>query len=448
MKNFFWSFFKKLANLNLSIFILFLISFFCVLGSIIEQDQNLLYYQNNYPKLSYSFLSFNWEWIITLGLDHIFRTWWFICILLIFVSSLFSCTLSTQLPSLKNARRWKFVTNELKNNNKSYLMNTDLNFSYSFINMIYSLLRSNFFVFCQSKSLYSYKGLYGRIAPIFVHLGIIFILFGSMFSFLSSFVVQEMIPNGEIFHFKNILHSGFYSTLPADIFGHIENFYIDYSSDGSVKQFFSRMSLFYENRNSISSKLISVNTPLRFHGISLYQTDWQVNAIRIQVGQNKIFQQKFIKTSINEKSCWLSSIWLDNDKQVFFVLFNLGNNVILCNSDGLILDTVNLGQEFYINNISFVIENIISSTGLQIKVDPGISVVYFGFFVLMLSTILSYLSYSQIWVHQGSELLKLFGSTNRAILFFEEDILLINDTYNYYSSTFKPYNDLFDKILR
>ena len=66
----------------------------------------------------------------------------------------------------------------------------------------------------------------------------------------------------------------------------------------------------------------------------------------------------------------------------------------------------------------------------------------------MLSTILSYLSYSQIWVHQGSELLKLFGSTNRAILFFEEDILLINDTYNYYSSTFKTYNDLFDKILR
>jgi cytochrome c biogenesis protein len=46
---------------------------------------------------------------------------------------------------------------------------------------------------------------------------------------------------------------------------------------------------------------------------------------------------------------------------------------------------------------------IISSTGLQIKTDPGIPVIYLGFFLLMLSTLISYITYSQIWIIQKNQ---------------------------------------------
>jgi cytochrome c biogenesis protein len=59
---------------------------------------------------------------------------------------------------------------------------------------------------------------------------------------------------------------------------------------------------------------------------------------------------------------------------------------------------------------------IISSTGLQIKTDPGIPVIYLGFFLLMLSTLISYITYSQIWIIQKT---KIGGTTNRAIFDFE-----------------------------
>nr|YP_009395092.1 cytochrome c biogenesis protein ccs1 [Bryothamnion seaforthii]ARW63860.1 cytochrome c biogenesis protein ccs1 [Bryothamnion seaforthii] len=433
-KNLLWSFVKKLSNLSFSILILFIIAFFSTLGSIIEQDQDLLYYQMNYPDNSSNLIYLDWKLIINLGLDHIFQTWWFICILLIFIFSLMSCSFSTQLPSLKNARRWKFISKRKSFNSSFYFTDIYIDKSNSLANFIYSLIRSNFFVFCQGSSIYSYKGLYGRIAPIFVHFSIITVLLGSMISFLFGFVVQEIVPDGEIFHVKNITHSGFFSRLPIDIWGRVEEFYIKYNSDSSIQQFFSKISIFYRNSHRVKSYLMSVNKPLRFNKVTLYQTNWKLNALRINLGSQQTFQKKLLKTSINNKSCWLANFYIDDTKQIFFVIFDLNKPILLSNSNGLIIGSVYINQVFYINNIHVSISNIISSTGLQIKVDSGVYFVYLGFFVLMLSTIVSYLSYSQVWIYKDSRFLDFLASTNRAILFFEEDILDINLTYNYYSN--------------
>ena len=62
---------------------------------------------------------------------------------------------------------------------------------------------------------------------------------------------------------------------------------------------------------------------------------------------------------------------------------------------------------------------IISSTGLQIKTDPGIPIIYLGFFFLMISTLISYITYSQIWIIQKNKKIFIGGNTNRAIFEFE-----------------------------
>ena len=62
---------------------------------------------------------------------------------------------------------------------------------------------------------------------------------------------------------------------------------------------------------------------------------------------------------------------------------------------------------------------IINSTGLQIKTDPGIPVIYIGFFFLMVSTLISYINYSQIWIIQKNQKIFIGGNTNRAIFEFE-----------------------------
>jgi cytochrome c biogenesis protein len=67
------------------------------------------------------------------------------------------------------------------------------------------------------------------------------------------------------------------------------------------------------------------------------------------------------------------------------------------------------------------LSEIISSTGLQIKKDTGIPIIYSGFFFLMISTLVSYITYSQIWIIQKDKEIFIGGTTNRAAFDFELD---------------------------
>ena len=91
-----------------------------------------------------------------------------------------------------------------------------------------------------------------------------------------------------------------------------------------------------------------------------------------------------------------------------------GNNIGTFN----IGDKINLSQEIEV--IEFIPE-----TGLQIKSDPGIPLIYFGFGLLLISVFLSYRSFSQIWLHQKNKNILIGGQTNRAQLNFEKEILEI-----------------------
>lgn len=70
--------------------------------------------------------------------------------------------------------------------------------------------------------------------------------------------------------------------------------------------------------------------------------------------------------------------------------------------------------------------DIISSTGLQIKMDPGIVLIYTGFGFLMISTLLSYLTYSQIWLVQESKNIFMGGNTTRAKFEFAREFLKLS----------------------
>lgn len=51
--------------------------------------------------------------------------------------------------------------------------------------------------------------------------------------------------------------------------------------------------------------------------------------------------------------------------------------------------------------------------------DPGIPLIYSGFGFLMVSTLISYITYSQIWIVREQRKIFIGGNTTRAILDFE-----------------------------
>ena len=128
-----------------------------------------------------------------------------------------------------------------------------------------------------------------------------------------------------------------------------------------------------------------------------------------------------------EGKFWIASLPIGNvdnktSDNVLLVLEDLTGKILIYNSNQQLLAIVNVGDNMRLNGHSIRIADIISSTGLQIKSDPGIPLVYFGFSFLMLSIVLSYFSYSQIWAIKDNKNLYLSGRTNRAIYSFEQQI--------------------------
>lgn len=427
-KNLLWSFLKKLSSLGISIIMLLLIALVSILGTIIEQDQSIEYYKLSYPGDQPLFYFFTWKQIIYWNLDHVYSNIWFIVLLLLFFLSLFMCTMSTQLPVLKRSRQWKFFYNKASLN--KFMFSSKVQ-DESFINFIYLLNLNNYYVFHKGSAVYTYKGLLGRIAPIFVHFSIIFTLTGAFMGLVGGFFAQEIIPVGEVFHFQNIVRSGYFSKFSSSVLAKVNNLKISYNQDNSIQQFFSNLSILDNQGAILYNKTISVNNPLRFRGLTFYQTDWQVNALRIRLGSRYLLQKSLNKI-VNEdtsSTAWFCNLFFSLDHRVSIVVTDLKDSILIYDNDGVLIAETRYGLCNVVYGVPIVIQDLMTSTGLQIKVDPGVHMTYLGFLILIISVATSYQSFSQIWANSSSNTLYFSGFTNRAFLSFEDEISLIYKTY-------------------
>ena len=206
-------FFRYFANLKLAIFLLLLIAFFSGLGSVIEQDKPIEFYIQNYNHL---FLGIpTWVYFQKLSLNHIYSAWWFFLLLIIFGVCLLSCTFSQQFPALKFARRYYFYTYSSQFNKLSYKFVGPKTIKGQ---LCYKLVDEEYAIFQRQGCFYGYKGLIGRVGPVIVHLSIICILLGSIFSAVEGFNAQEFVPKSELFHIQNIVKSGNLASISSTSF--------------------------------------------------------------------------------------------------------------------------------------------------------------------------------------------------------------------------------------
>jgi cytochrome c biogenesis protein len=408
--------FRLLADLRFSIFILLLISFCSVLGTIIEQDQSIEIYKINYPLTNPVFGFLTWDRILLFGLDHVYKTWWFFILIFLFGLSLTLCSFLQQLPSLKIARRCQFfrTTKQFYRLKISTILN---NFSF---NKILSRIKKNkYSIFQQKNIIYCYKGLVGRIAPIIVHFSMILVLLGTIIGSLFGFKAQEIVPKTEIFHIQNILNNGQLTILPKTS-ARVNDFWITYTKNKTISQFYSDISILDNHGNETDRKTISVNYPLVYKGVYYYQTDWNLIGLRFKNTNNEIIEYPLINILNNQNKVWLT--WISNNQQInngiIAIIDNLQGYCSVYDEMGQFLGNIELNETVNLQRSISLLE-IISSTGLQIKTDPGIPVIYTGFFFLMVSTLISYITYSQIWIIQKNQKIFIGGNTNRAVFEFE-----------------------------
>lgn len=415
-----------LADLRLAIVLLLAIAVFSISGTVIEQGQTLEFYQTNYPADPALFGFLSWKVILISGLDHVYRTWWFLALLIVFGASLTACTFTRQFPALGAAQRWKYYSQPRQFQKlalSAELSETDLTA------LAERLSQKRYRVFQEGTQLYGRKGIVGRIGPIIVHASMLLILAGAILGAMTGFFAQELVPSGETFQIRNIFDAGPWAKaqIPKDWSVRVNRFWIDYTPEGNIDQFYSDLSVLNQGGNEVDRKTIHVNEPLRHKGVTFYQADWGIAAVQVKLNNSPVLQLPMKLLENNGPRFW--GTWLptrpDMSEGVTLLASDLQGTVLIYDNAGQLVATVRRGMATEVNGVSLSLVDMVGSTGLQIKADPGIPLVYAGFGLLMLGVMMSYVSHSQVWALADQSTVYVGGRTNRAQVAFERELLAV-----------------------
>lgn len=92
-------------------------------------------------------------------------------------------------------------------------------------------------MFIKGPTLYAFKGLAGRFAPIGVHLAMLLIMAGATLSATGSFRGSVTVPQGLNFVVGDVLNPSGFLSKPTEAFNtevHVNKFYMNYYDSGEV----------------------------------------------------------------------------------------------------------------------------------------------------------------------------------------------------------------------
>jgi cytochrome c biogenesis protein len=273
--------------------------------------------------------------------------------------------------------------------------------------VIGKLQNLNFYIYQKGNLVYGYKGLIGRISPILVHFSLVLILIGSSIGAFFNLKAQEVLPKGELFHIQNPIRVGWLTSIPQ-MNTRVNDFWVEYENN-RIHQFYSSLSILDNFGKEIKEQTISVNNPLRYKNVDFYQSDWNLVGLRIlDKKKNQTCEYPLFPVNFQTKS-WIT--WInEKENSKSLIVDQLQHVVFIYDNKGIFLGQKNVG-DFLSPNLRLL--EILPSTGLLIKYDPSIVIIYLGFGLLMITACLSYFPYTQIWIFHDKRNCWIGSSTNR-----------------------------------
>ncbi|MDC3052413.1 cytochrome c biogenesis protein ResB, partial [Prochlorococcus sp. AH-736-A13] len=272
----------KISSLGFAISLIIFIAIASGIGTFIPQGSNNQFYIDNFD--SAPILGFlDGEKVLKLQLDHIYTSFWFLFTLILLCISLAACSFRRQIPSLKASLKWIEYKSEKKFSKLQLTSSHPINQAGEQISKVDLLLKKKGWKTYKFDShISARKGLIGKIGPLVVHIGLIVLLIGSAYgSFTSQSKEQYLLP-GETLELVNESKNSKANVKLVD-------FSIERESDGVPKQFISKLNFSSEDLNLNEIKTTKVNHPIRFKGLTIYQADWAISNVVLEI-DNILYQ--------------------------------------------------------------------------------------------------------------------------------------------------------------
>ncbi len=398
-----------LSSLKIAILLLLLIAISCAAGTLIPQQESNQFYYDNFNKNPFLGI-INANILLLFEFDHVYTSFWFLFLLIWLGLALSVCSFRRQLPILKSALNW-IDYNSPRQIAKLSVAQTIVtnNYSKSLEKIKINLKKQGWNMKETDGRIAARQGVIGRLGPILIHLGMILLMIGASYGSLNGKTIEKFLAPGRSI---DLLNNNEEKGLTIEL----KNFKIERDPQGRAEQYRSIVNVIEPNGNN-QSKEISVNYPLRYKGLTLYQADWALAAITIQIGNSPKLQVPIEPIPQLGEQVWGTIIPTNKDGKdpILVTVDSELGPVNIYDSDGKLLTTISTNEEEKVKEALIKIINIIPSSGLLLKHDPGVPLVYSSFAIILIGGSLSIISTKKIWVLYEKEksLIYIGGLSNR-----------------------------------
>ena len=385
--------FNWLSSLKVAIVLLLLIAFSSAIGTAIPQGERADTYIGIFKDDPWLGL-INGEVLLKLELDHVYTSYWFIILLFWLSLALIICSFRRQLPSLKSSIQWIDYQKPYQINKLAISQTVTVRNPLKVIDYLAkNLINKGWQVEKKNDRLAARKGVIGKIGPLLVHIGLILLMLGATVGAFQGKKVEKFIAPGRSIDLLS-------KNGEKQISLKLNNFKIKRGPNGQPEQFISEVNLnnlsLYEELN----KEISVNHPLRYKGLTIYQADWSLAAITIQINNSPKLRMPL--KSINDLGDQVWGVLIpgieNKSSPLLLTLSSEKGPARIFNTEGDFIGLIRPGGEAkQISEDLIRIFDVIPASGILIKQDPGIPIVYSGFAITLLGSILSIISTKKLW---------------------------------------------------
>ncbi len=407
-----------LSSLKIAILLLLLIAISCAIGTVIPQQESEQLYYDTFNKNPF-FGIINGKILLLLELNHIYTSFWFLLLLIWLAIALTICSFRRQIPILKSALDWIDYKSPRQIAKLSIAQTIQTNNNSKSLEEVSMKLKNlGWNVKDKDGRIAARKGALGRLGPLLIHLGMILLMVGATYGSLNGQTIEKFLAPGRSI---DLLDKNKEKGLTIEL----QKFQIERDPKGNAEQYRSIVNIIEPN-GIHKEKEISVNYPLRYKGLTLYQADWSIAAITIKINDSPKLQIPIKLIPELGEQVWGTIIPTKKDgtDQILLTVNSELGPVIIYDKNGTRLMALSTNKEVQIKESLIKIINIIPSSGLLLKRDPGVPIVYTSFAIILIGGSLSLISTKKIWLINEKEtsLIHIGGLSNRNLFGLSKEL--------------------------
>ncbi|MBM5821162.1 MAG: cytochrome C biogenesis protein CcsB [Cyanobacteria bacterium K_Offshore_surface_m2_011] len=383
-----------ISDLRLAIGLLLVIAIASGIGTAIPQKEEAAFYHQLYDPTPWLGL-LDGDGVLGLQLDHVYSSGWFLALLAWLGLSLILCSWRRQWPALQASLRWIDYRSPRQLSKLSVAETLVTAEPVAGLGRLEAELRgSGWQIQRQDDRLAARRGVLGRVGPLLVHAGMVVLMVGAAWGALGGQRLERFLAAGRELELLD-------SRGSTQVTLALDDFRIQRDPAGRPEQFSSSLRLISPGEGATTTDAaISVNHPLRYRGMTLYQADWSLATISLQLGRSPVLELPLQTFPQLGDQLWglVLPTRPDGTEPVLLSLTSEQGPVQVFGPDGVALaQLVPGGEAQEVKGLPIRVASVLPASGILFKRDPGVPLVYTGFAIALAGGALSLVATRQLW---------------------------------------------------